>query len=282
MQEARGPDVSEVELRYHCRQARIFYSAGSRAEAGGLAFVARPEFVRRFSFVEIEVVVAGRIAILRCRGSDPSTLGLDIVSIHLVQAPGGPSSASQLRSLREHITSRGDAVTVLAGDLDFTDRSEGRWSVRRRLALHAPEPDASVFSDLFPEFAESVQSSVARRQFLDDAGRREFDTLSRIDRVWANAPTAFLPARSATTGVEESIFSDQEVARGARRRVIATWVARDARLPALVEAMAKEAESDSAPDPFQRLAGVTECLYVESKRVAQMSRAPSGATAPEW
>lgn len=133
VQEVRGPDGSEVELRYFCRQARIFYSAGSPAEAGGFAFMVHPEFLGRFAPVEFEVVVPGRIAIVRCRGPDPSTL-LDIAPIHLVQAPGGPSTASQLRSLRERVASQDDAVTPCQRATSRTSlRADGRYATAPRI-----------------------------------------------------------------------------------------------------------------------------------------------------
>lgn len=106
---ARGGDGSEVELRYCCRQAHALSIFGDRAEAGGLQFVVRPTFRGRFETVEFEVVAPDRVAILRCR----RPLGLDILSVHPFQLPGGPAVRAQPRALRERVADRDVALTVL-------------------------------------------------------------------------------------------------------------------------------------------------------------------------
>lgn len=68
-QEARGGGGSVGELSCFSRQAPIFPLLGPRAEAGGMVFLVRMGFRRRFESVEVEDVVPGRIAVLRCRGT---------------------------------------------------------------------------------------------------------------------------------------------------------------------------------------------------------------------
>lgn len=183
---------------------------------------------------------------------------------------------------------------MFLGDFNFGDPAEGRWSVRRRVAVHTQEPEAAVFDDLFPEFADVAQPASTRRQFREGQAARELDAISRIDRVWVNAPTAFLLGRGASAWVEESAFSDRMLSDhvglgsrwsppcASRRQAIPRWVAADPKFPLTVDAMIKEAEVDAEVDAFTRLAGVTACIHRAAKQVALASRVSAEAAAPEW
>lgn len=207
---------------------------------------------------------------------------------------GGRTAAAQLRDLRVRIADRDVATTVLAGDANFVDPAEGRWSVRRKMAVYAAELVGALFDDLFPEFAEIAQGSCTRRRFREEDGRRELDTVSRIDRVWSNASTPFLIARGASAWTEESVYASDMVSdhaglgfrwgpmRRTKRHTVPRRVACDPRFPATVEAMVKEAGLDAIEDAFERLGGVAACIVAAAKRVERQSREPSVAATPEW
>lgn len=99
----------------------------------------------------------------------------------------------QLRLLRGAIDDRDVAWATFAGDMNFVDPAEARWCVRRRMAIHACEAGVALFEEAS---GESVEGAA-----------RALDTVSRIDRVWANAPTAFLVAQGATCWAGESIYA---------------------------------------------------------------------------
>lgn len=136
MQEARGGEGIEVKQRCYCRRAHLpglLSFVWRPGRSGGLVFAVRPELRDRFETISLEVVVCGRIAILRCRG--PAT-SLGIVSLHLLPSPGGLAVGAQLHAFRERIKERNVAMTVLAGDANFVDPAGERKSVRRRVAIH--------------------------------------------------------------------------------------------------------------------------------------------------
>lgn len=91
-------------------------------------------------------------------------------------------------------------------DINFVDTSEGRWCVRRRMAVKSHEPEALLSEDIFLDFVDNSQHMATRRQFCGEGGGRALGTISRIDRVWVSAPTAFLVPHGATAWIEERIL----------------------------------------------------------------------------
>lgn len=105
---------------------------------------------------------------------------------------------------------------------------------------------------------------------------RELDTISRIDRMWINAPMAFLVARVPTTWIEGGIFGVKMLSdhvrigsrwrppRATHSRRLPRWVAADASFSTVVEALAKEAEIECERAAFARLERASS-----SRRVAR-------------
>lgn len=80
------------------------------------------------------------------------------------------------------------------------DVSEGIWCVRIGTPSYSQDSVAGAFNRLFLEFAEVRQPAYTRRQLRYTDGAPEVDVVSRLDGVWANAPTPLLQFASWARG----------------------------------------------------------------------------------
>lgn len=113
-------------MLHHLPGCRVFTTCCSHGRAGGTAFVLSPEFASYFDTIHMDVVVRGRICILRCRKDDG--LSLVIANVHIFHE--GLSAAVMHRYLREALSSSDSCCTCVVGDFNDVAPEEGRLDMK--------------------------------------------------------------------------------------------------------------------------------------------------------
>lgn len=123
LQAVRGVAAEAAQIRHHLLGHSVWVSSYAHGRAGGIVFVASPAFVASFDEIAFDVVLRGRIGILRCRASDG--MSLDVANVHIFHERH--SEATMLRMLRESLRLAHKSLTVVIGD--FTTKRRRRKGV---------------------------------------------------------------------------------------------------------------------------------------------------------
>lgn len=182
LQETRGRSADLLELSHFLPMYSFSGSFSTTGTSAGVAFLVGAAFASKYPDGDMVEVVRGRIAILRCRG--PNAPPVDIVNVHLVDAPRLPPAA-QLARLAGRLQSFDNCTTFMLGDFNFLTPGDGRLDLTTGAHTYDDSPVARAFHDLFPTYAELRAEGYSRRQFRDG----HLQLLSRLDKAYTNMPT---------------------------------------------------------------------------------------------
>lgn len=287
LQETRGQahDLAEFHTLHPSHIAIGSFCRGGRS--GGLVFALRRDFAAQFRSVTIEPVVTGRIAILHL---DADEYRLDVVGIHLVST-GGESIPRQLARLATRIDPLGRTSTIVIGDANFVDPTEGRLDTSSGTVVADRGELQKAFDELFPSFCEVPAPGYSRRQFREG----EVSLLARIDRVWLNLPTAMLRQCHAQSHYSSSpldpLLPSDHAALLLRlqapsqhtggKRPIPRWVTEHEDFTAIAHDMLGEVAS-STGDCWSKLRAASEAMRRAAKEVQRRAAAPGPHLAASW
>lgn len=123
LQETRGSARDLSEFVDFLPGWSTYGSFTAKGNAGGVVFLLALAIVALHTSILTEVLVPGRIAVLRMRG--PEAPPLDIYNLHLV--PNGLHSvSSQLHLLSASFSPLRTAITIAIGDVNVCAPGEGR------------------------------------------------------------------------------------------------------------------------------------------------------------
>lgn len=81
LQEIRCTHAETAQFSHYLPGSQVYASCYQHGRAGGVAFVLSPKFAQLFDRNYTEVVLRGRIVVLRCRRNDG--FALDVVNAHI-------------------------------------------------------------------------------------------------------------------------------------------------------------------------------------------------------
>lgn len=185
LQETRGSSRDLSEFVDFLPGWSTYGSFTAEGNAGGVVFLVAPASVALYTSIVTEVVIPGRIAVLRMRG--PEAPPLDIYNFHLV--PNGLHSVpSQLHLLSASFSPLRAAITIVIVDVNVYAPGEGRLDLHTGRLSIDNSPLVDLVGDTFEHFHEIVAQGYFRVQLR--GGKPQL--LSRIDRVFMKSPVQSL------------------------------------------------------------------------------------------
>ena len=181
VQEAHG-GIGDLEmLRMDLRNHLHFGSFCANPNAGGVITSIGPALRDKCDTWSTHVISDGRCIETCGKGTRGS---IKIINIHIEPALGIGRKRQLLQQVRDRIRSYNDELVFLLGDFNFLATGEQRHDIVKNIFHNDTSGLAAHFDGLFEDLTELYQSSPTRRSVVD--GR--ICTLSRLDRIYTNAP----------------------------------------------------------------------------------------------
>ena len=154
----------------------------SNPAAGGVTVSIGGKLVAATVRFEVKTIYVGRILAVTCHRT--SGRPVVVICLHLVPEWTDKLKREVLQKVRRAARPPSEAMVVLGGDFNHLVPGEMRMDTITGREVTSSTAMGDFFANLFPDFAEVLQSNPTRRQIFNGV----LAGTSRIDRVYVNLP----------------------------------------------------------------------------------------------
>ena len=182
VQEAHGDQLDAAEFEATRRKVITFFSPDASAASGGVLTILAKSFAERFTDICFQILVNGRILLLRCAGPEGC---LNAASVHITPAWSTQYKKDKFNELLAAMPPSADTINIIGGDFNAIVPGEGRFNVRDGTVTVVSDPVGKFFQDALANFTEIYQEDYTRVGMRDE----RFCSFSRLDRLYVDLPT---------------------------------------------------------------------------------------------